>query len=88
MNLDFVPGAGGSQGDLCVGNPVGRIVDSGQLASPLGVSAWRVDLTSIPQPTGAVQVVPGTAWYFQLWYRDANPGPTSNFSEAAGILFR
>ncbi|MEM1447878.1 MAG: hypothetical protein AAF726_08475 [Planctomycetota bacterium] len=88
MNLDFVPGAGGSQGDLCVGNPVGRIVDSVQLASPLGVSAWRVDLTSIPQPTGAVQVVPGTAWYFQLWYRDANPGPTSNFSEAAGILFR
>ncbi|MEM9380413.1 MAG: hypothetical protein AAGB93_10740 [Planctomycetota bacterium] len=87
MSADIVPGPGGSQGTLCLGAPVGRILDSVQFATPFGAAAWRVDLTSIPQPNGTVQVLPGTTWYFQQWYRDANPGPTSNFSGSARVFF-
>ena len=28
----------------------------------------------------------GDTLYFQLWYRDANPGPTSNLSNALHVL--
>lgn len=85
---DFVPFAGGSQGDLCIGDPLGiyatRIADSG----PSGMVELAVDLTSLPTPVGAVTAVPGETWRFQCWYRDSNPAPTSNATDAVAAEIR
>ena len=31
---------------------------------------------------------PGDTWTFQAWYRDANPTPTSNLTDAVAVTFR
>ena len=41
----------------------------------------------MPTPVGAQAVLPGDTWHFQCWYRDANPGVTSNFSDGLSITF-
>lgn len=50
-----------------------------------GTFSLAVDLTSMPTPTGGVAATPGERWYFQAWYRDANPAPTSAFSDAVEL---
>ena len=87
----LVVGAGGSQGDLCVGGTVGRfnraafgeILNSG--AS--GQFALTIDLTNMPTPTGAEALMAGATRTFQCWYRDANPAVTSNFSDGVEVTF-
>ncbi len=45
-----------------------------------------VDLTALPtDPPSAVQ--PGETWYFQVWYSDQNPNPTSNMTNAVAMTF-
>lgn len=34
-----------------------------------------------------VGVTAGETWHFQVWYRDLNPGPTSNFTSSATVAF-
>ena len=80
----FVPGAGGSQGNLCLKEPIARFVGKTLDSGHFGVFAWDVNLKSIP---GHGAVTKGETWHFQTWYRDTNPGPTSNFSDAASVLF-
>ncbi|MFT7170977.1 MAG: hypothetical protein ACI80K_004128 [Paracoccaceae bacterium] len=46
----------------------------------------QLDLADIPSPTGSVSAMAGETWYFQAWYRDLNPTPTSNFSSSTSIL--
>jgi streptogramin lyase len=82
----FVPGAGGSQGNLCLALPIARFAQ--QLGSS-GAGGWfsiQVDLTAIPT-TPASAVVAGDTWSFQAWYRDANPGQTSNFTDGVAVTF-
>jgi beta-glucanase (GH16 family) len=84
----FVPGAGGSQGAVCVGPSVGRVV--GGVIFQAGVSGTvsvTADLGALPTPTGAVAVQPGDSWYFQAWFRDANPGLTSNLTDAVCVTY-
>jgi hypothetical protein len=83
----FVVGPGGSQGNLCLAGNIGRynaLVASSGAAGTLGI---QVDLTSIPvnppQPALA-----GETWSFQCWYRDANPGATSNFTPGLGVTLQ
>lgn len=85
----LVAGAGGGQGTLCLSGPIGRFQGPGQLQSsgPGGVLSIPVDLTQIPSPTGFVSVLIGEQWHFQVWYRDQNPGPTSNFTNGLVIDF-
>lgn len=84
---DFVPNAGGSQGNLCVGGNVGRFANQVESSGSAGVIDAVVDLNSLPtNPPSAVQ--PGERWYFQLWHRDSNPGPTSNFTLGRMVLFQ
>jgi hypothetical protein len=33
-------------------------------------------------------VLAGSTWHFQLWYRDFNPAAVSNFSSAVELMFR
>ena len=78
----------GSAGTLCVSGSIGRGVGGGVLsAGTTGTMIGAVDLTAMPQPTGAVAVQAGETWHFQLWHRDANPMVTSNFTDAVAVTF-
>jgi formylglycine-generating enzyme required for sulfatase activity len=85
----FVQNPGGSAGNLCLANPIGRRV-GGVIpnSGATGVVSVAADLTVIPQPSGTVAVQPGETWNFQCWYRDAVGGvATSNFSDGLAVLF-
>ena len=76
----------GSQGILCLAGNIGRYDEVPEIIQgPTG--SFVLDLGSIPvNPPTAVQ--PGDTWNFQCWYRDANPGPTSNFTDAVSVTFQ
>ncbi|MEM6572497.1 MAG: zinc-dependent metalloprotease, partial [Planctomycetota bacterium] len=87
----FIPNAGGSSGNLCLGGSIGRYVGPGQVQSSgtAGSYSLDLDLTQTPQPNGLVSVVAGQTWNFQSWYRDSFGGvPTSNFTDAVEIVFQ
>lgn len=79
--------AAGSQGNLCLGGALGRLNRPGEVlqASAFQVVSLPLDLLALPQPLGPVAALPGDSWHFQFWYRDANPGPTSNLSAALWV---
>ncbi|MEM9802523.1 MAG: hypothetical protein AAGA20_19510 [Planctomycetota bacterium] len=83
-----VPGAGGSQGTLCLGGSIGRYVQAVQSTGANGAFAQEAVPFALPQPTGTVAASVGETWRFQVWFRDANPGPTSNFTDAFAVTFR
>ena len=80
----FFANPGGSQGNLCLGQPLGRFGALIQSSGPAGILNIPVDLTNIPL-LGAVLV--GDTFHFQCWYRDVDPTSTSNFSDAVSLLF-
>ena len=87
---DFVANPGGSAGNFCLGAPVGRFDGPGQVqsAGQGGVFELAIDLNAIPQPTGAVAVLPGEQWSFQAWFRDAAGGAvTSNLTNGISVNF-
>ena len=46
-----------------------------------------LDLQDMPHPLANGTVLTGQIWNFQAWYRDSNPGPTSNFSNGLSVRF-
>ncbi|MBL6721974.1 MAG: hypothetical protein ISQ08_11255 [Planctomycetes bacterium] len=82
----FVMAPPGSQGNLCLGGPIARLVAQVGAVSG-GTFQVAVDLTAIPM-TPAQAVAPGETWTFQVWHRDHNPGPTSNFTDALAVTFQ
>lgn len=83
----FVPFPGGSQGNLCLSGAIGRYKAQIGNTGGAGTLTLAVDLTAVPIATGFTQVVAGESWHWQCWYRDVNPGPTSNFTNAVCITF-
>lgn len=84
---DVVHQPGGSQGILCLGGEVARWSQQPLIADAGGATLQEIDLTSIPTtPPQAVQ--PGETWIFQVWHRDLNPDPTSNFTLATSVVFQ
>lgn len=82
----FVATPPGSQGNLCLGGPIARFV--AQVGSVTGGAfEIAVDLTAIPTSPPAA-VAPGETWHFQVWHRDNNPSPTSNFTNALAVTFQ
>ncbi|HIF41961.1 MAG TPA: hypothetical protein EYQ74_12785 [Planctomycetes bacterium] len=82
----FVPNPGGSQGNICLGGTIARLVSQLGNSGPMGQIVVDVDTSAIPlSPPVAVQ--PGETWNFQLWFRDKNPGRTSNFTDAVAVTF-
>ena len=87
----FIPGFGGSSGNLCLGAPQyrfniaaggGKILYSGTS----GTVSFTLDLDLLPQ---GITFDPGETWYFQLWYRDfIASGPTSNTTDGIEVMFR
>ncbi|MEM1448678.1 MAG: choice-of-anchor B family protein [Planctomycetota bacterium] len=87
-NQASVPNPGGGQGNLCVGASTGRYLAQAGSADAAGMLRLDVDATAIPQPAGAVTSMAGDTWNFQCWHRDANPGPTSNFTTGYSVRYR
>ena len=76
----------GAQGTLCLtGSTIFRFAKNVASTGATGEYALIIDLTALP---GHGAVKPGDTWNFQAWFRDANPGPTSNFSDAVAVTFQ
>lgn len=82
-----VPFAGGSQGRLCLGGTIARFNSQVQNSGSGGNIAIQVDLLAIPL-TPSVAVQSGETWSFQTWFRDMNPGQTSNFALPVAVTFQ
>ncbi len=77
----------GSQGTLCLGGSIGRFSASVLSSGALGSFSLTPDLGALPgNPSGPA--VAGETWNFQAWYRDRNPMPTSNLTDAVSVLLR
>ncbi len=86
---DYVTNPASSQGTLCLGGgaPIGRHHASLQSSSFVGYMEFTLDLTNVPTPAGPTTIQAGQTWNFQCWFRDNNPGSTSNFSDAVSVQF-
>ncbi|MFT7676665.1 MAG: hypothetical protein ACI8QC_000638 [Planctomycetota bacterium] len=92
-----------SQGVLCLTGPTGRYNPAaGGALNSLGIfdaagvlqniagtsvsgSGYDVPI-GLPAPPGG-NIISGSTWYFQVWYRDINPTSVSNFSNGVGVTF-
>jgi len=85
-----IPNPAGSQGNLCLWGLIGRFVGHGQIQNTGAASAVQlaIDLQAHPTPSGLIAVAPGDVWHFTYWYRDANPGTATNFSDGITLAFR
>jgi len=89
-SADFVPGFGGSSGNLCLGIPIARLNDPNTGGALLHSGfTGKVDLTldfnNLPH---GLALQPGDTWYFQLWFRDFTTYPTSNTTDGIQVRFR
>ena len=84
-----VPNFGGSQGTLCLGAPIVRLntPGTGQASQTTagGTRTHLLDFSNLPQ---GIVLQPGDTWNFQLWFRDVNPGATSNTTNGVTVMFR
>ncbi len=86
----FVSNPGGSQGNLCLGGSIGRLMQSpGQIfmTGTQGAATVPLDLTRVPTPHGLETLLPGDTRYVQAWFRDSNPTATSNFTSGLALEF-
>jgi len=73
-------------GRLCVGSQI-RILPPVKSSSTGTVSHW-LDYDSPPANSGIGQILPGSTWYFQYWYRDpANGGTGFNTTNGLRSIF-
>lgn len=80
----FVQNFAGSDGNLCVGQPLYRWIDNVYNAGSTGSVSRTTDLTDLPN---GVSISAGETWNFQYWTRDSNPSVTSNTSDAVAVTF-
>jgi hypothetical protein len=81
----FMANPGGSQGNLCLGGPIGRYAGNVLHSGSAGRFELQLDLAHMPLPTGAGAAQAGETWHFQAWHRDANPSVTSNFTDTTAV---
>ena len=81
----FAPAVGGGQGDLCLDGSLVRFNALLQFADPIGRTSMTLDFQSLPP---GVSGTAGETLCFQLWYRDLDPTPTSNTSDAIEVVLR
>ena len=82
----FLPGIGGSEGNLCLGGQIGRFVKQVMNSGANGRLGFIVDLSQLPPPLN-VPVLPGDTWNFQHWFRDPGVGASFNTSNGLQIVF-
>ncbi len=88
----FIANPGGSFGNICLADPIGRYRGPGQVqdSGPAGQIDLAIDLLAMPQPTSFEVAVAGDEWNFQLWHRDVDAfgAVTSNFTKGLSIVLR
>lgn len=77
---------GGSDGTLCLDGVIGRYTAQPGQADGSGRITIPLDLAALPAPLPPA-VQSGETWFFQIWHRDLNPTPTSNFTTAVAVTF-
>ncbi|MEZ6017737.1 MAG: hypothetical protein R3F49_21695 [Planctomycetota bacterium] len=88
-SIFFIANPGGSQGNLCLGQDLGRgvggvIFNSGAA----GAATVVANLSAMPTSTGPVQAMAGETWFLQGWYRDFVGGSaTSNLTNTIAVTF-
>lgn len=82
----FVVGPGGSQGNICLSGNLGRFNTLVGQVDAFGTFTRTLSVSSIPV-NPAVSARIGETWNYQVWFRDANPGTTSNFSQGLAVTF-
>jgi hypothetical protein len=87
QTMGWVPFVSGGQGNLCLGGSIGRFRMDVGYTDPDGTLFVPLELDNLPLPLPP-RVVPGDTWYFQLWFRDKNPTPTSNLTTGLRVQFR
>jgi hypothetical protein len=78
---------GGSSGNLCLSGSIGRYAGDVLTSGAAGEFLFQLDLSALPQPTGAIGAVAGDTFRFQAWFRDFTIFPTSNFTHSLAISF-
>lgn len=81
---DFVPNFAGSDGNLCINEPLFRWYGSLKNSGPTGGVVFPTDLSSVP---AGMTLDPGETWNFQYWTRDTTQTNTSTTSDAVSITF-
>ncbi|MEE8469108.1 MAG: hypothetical protein V3T22_11675, partial [Planctomycetota bacterium] len=76
----------GSQGNLCLAGTISRFAAQIRNSGANGSFEIDVDTLQIP-PSPPTAILAGETWNFTTWYRDSDPGKTSNFTDAVSILF-
>ncbi len=80
----YNPSAGGALNSLGLFDGSGNLMN---IAGTGGPSGMGFDLPiALPNPPGG-SITVGSTWHFQLWYRDTNPSPVTNFSNGITIVF-
>ncbi|MCP3914223.1 MAG: hypothetical protein GY711_01570 [bacterium] len=76
----------GSQGILCLGGSIARFNLQVQNSGTSGAFSIQVNTANMPSnPPAPIQA--GQTWHFQCWFRDQNPGVTSNFTDGITVQF-
>ncbi len=73
-------------GTLCLGSGLLRIRPS--IAFVRGAHRYEVQVTDVDETGAANPILAGQTWYFQAWFRDLDPGATSNFTDSVAISFQ
>lgn len=82
----YIANAPGSQGNICLGGTIGRYTNLVGQSTGAGLFTRSVGTTNLPVIPPA-SISPGETWYYQLWHRDFDPTPTSNFSRGLAVTF-
>ncbi|MDA1264510.1 MAG: hypothetical protein O2816_05450, partial [Planctomycetota bacterium] len=77
----------GGQGTLCLGSPFGRLNADPIFSDASGRAVLDVRTDAISLGGALISIQPGETWYFQAFYDDDNPGPTTNLSASLVVLF-
>jgi len=75
------------QGLLCVATPITRFASSVRFSGTTGSFDLQVLLGQLPPGPNSGAIQAGERWTFQAWFRDANPAPTSNLTDALTVRF-
>lgn len=89
LTQDFLPGvAGVSDGNLCVGGRIDRLVGPGQMLTSdvTGQFRLQLDLARFPDGSASTMVLAGDERNFQAWHRDTT-GLGSNLTDGVTVLF-
>ena len=87
LDQAFVPMAGGSAGNLCLGGQIGRY-NASVFGTGSGAASLVLNLGATPTPLGFAAVDAGQTWNFQAWFRDTAAGAgVSNFTDGLSITF-